>query len=223
MRFTCAVENASWRVRKKLLKHGVHACERRSRLQVLGGVASQLEHLGGEVPFGGARASAETTWDRRATLKSERLPATHSRMAALYTAAVAPTRPPEAARVCGGRRRERRFQIRGANARAREAARHAAAARAAVRAREAAAAARGRVARLAARLKEAVDAAHGELQAGLGGAGHGLLLVARRAADDALSSLAGAQTCEENTRAAHTRATRALPDSPLAPLPDMLK
>ena len=32
---------------------------------------------------------------------------THSRMAALYTAAVAPTRPPEAARVWGGRREAR--------------------------------------------------------------------------------------------------------------------
>ena len=66
-----------------------------------------------------------------------------------------------------------------------------------------------------------MDAPHGELKTGLGGAGHRLLLVARRAADDALGALQNANVRKTYTQC--TRATRAFPESPFAPLPDMLK
>ena len=93
-------------------------------LEILGRVASQLQHLSGQVLCGGKGGGQRDTpcnTDQRWSLRTEGCRRGHStslgcspaaalqasecpspRMAAVYTAAVAPTRPLAVTRVCGG-------------------------------------------------------------------------------------------------------------------------
>ena len=81
-------------------------------LQVLGRVASQLQHLGGEVLCSRRHVSKASEQARgnesKRELRVQGAAAGAPRMAAAYTAAVAPTRPPTEARVWAQEGRESR-------------------------------------------------------------------------------------------------------------------
>ena len=159
-------EHSSWRRRRLRV-----AATARPHLQVLGGVASQLQHLGGEVLCTGRQEGARQCKAWCPLSPTPRVQADAPRMAALYTAAVAPTRPPAEARDWGRAGESVSVPRRGAPPFGRQPARLVA------------------LSLARAHLQEAVDTTDRELEAGLQGAGHGLLLVAL--GHRALGALAG--------------------------------